>query len=758
MFMKKFLRWVVNDCSRRSKSIERDVDLVMWLLLQRDDLPRAVPPSATVSSENTAASGRSTASAHASPTPHPFTELAPHPHIMVLRVLYYTCACDTFTLDDSQEVSVRPSVLLAFRRGCHDEVSISYSSVCTRVCVGRLLEALMTWGNRSVVKLDDDDESHWHNSTLTDETPFPWYPAPILPLTACHHPSSTLELLRHLITRLDMNRLAASALPEYARPPAPIGGWMPEVLVASGVSGSVDRDWLAEQQELLVQIVECVAAAAVRLAPFSGGQAWLHSSTSVAASCAAASCVSYLSSLTCGNVRLDCSIPCSLDACDVTARVLLAMKQPLQPPEIETITAHALLPLYMALLYQGPLALALRSVAGVQLLRLSQHIRTMSHFQWLATFSAKLLAHFSSRDDLCSAAPLLSCACVATAVIQQCHKVQTPASVVQILPKMADSSVISHRLNAIACMTALVDAGFISNLSALSSLSSSSSVLEAAVVAPWGANAHLFADAPSLQRPLADPSHHACLAVAKLYKAIFACKKYLKSSPRMQASFTRSFHEFFRLYVLRPSVPLQLLSYVITCIYYEGGERVRCMLEGQCDIVAGCGMRRMLLLCDGFFCRWPILNGCDGGPKELLPDECTQLLAKLRSASPLETIGINIVCRCLLQTVDAEQRAMLLLSEALNDGLSQSFEAIAQLMRDYVDEGDVAFRNIALRMCVNVMMVERDTVNRRAVASSISGGGSSSSGSSSTIIPRTPLVASIMALSNSASVRGALEW
>jgi hypothetical protein len=93
---------------------------------------------------------------------------------------------------------------------------------------------------------------------------------------------------------------------------------------------------------------------------------------------------------------------------------------------------------------------------------------------------------------------------------------------------------------------------------------------------------------------------------------------------------------------------------------------------------------------------------------------------------------------------------MLMLSESLNDGLSSSYESITPLMRAFVDEGDVAFRDAALRMCVSVMMVERDAVHRRAAAGS-------SSSSSSSAIPRAQLVASIMALSNSGSVRAALE-
>jgi hypothetical protein len=315
---------------------------------------------------------------------------------------------------------------------------------------------------------------------------------------------------------------------------------------------------------------------------------------------------------------------------------------------------------------------------------------------------------------------------------------------------MADSSVISHRLNAIACMTALVEAGFVAALasaSSLSPISSSPSILEAALVAPWEASTHLFADAPGLQLPLADPSHHACIAVAKLYRAIFSCKKHLKASPRMQASLTRSFHEFYNVHVLRPSVPLQLLSFVVACVYPEGGERVRCMLEGQCDIVASCGMRRMLLLCDGPFCRWPVLCGGDAATKEMLPDECAHLLAKLRTASPLETVGINIVCHALLQNVDAEQRAMLMLSEALNDGLSASFEAISLLLRRFVDDEDATFRGAALRMCVNVLIVERDAVHRRAP----------SGGSSSAAVPRLQLVTTIMALSANACIRGAVD-
>ena len=175
-------------------------------------------------------------------------------------------------------------------------------------------------------------------------------------------------------------------------------------------------------------------------------------------------------------------------------------------------------------------------------------------------------------------------------------------------------------------------------------------------MSPWDTTSQLFADAPNLQRPLTDPSYHACMAVAKLYRAVFACKQHLKSSPRMQASLTRSFHEFFRVHVLRPSVPLQLLAFVVTCVYPVGGERVRCMLEGQCDVVAACAMRRMLLMCDGVFCRWPGLVGGEGGAKELLPDECAQLLAKHRSSSPIEAAGVNIVCRSLLQQIDVEQR------------------------------------------------------------------------------------------------------
>ena len=173
---------------------------------------------------------------------------------------------------------------------------------------------------------------------------------------------------------------------------------------------------------------------------------------------------------------------------------------------------------------------------------------------------------------------------------------------------------------------------------------------------------------------------------------------------------------------------------------------MRCMLEGQCDIVAQCGMRRMLLMCDGAFCRWPVLSGCDGGPRELLPDECTQLLSKFRVTSPLEAGGIGLVCRALLRELGLDQRGMVMLSEALNDGSSSSYEVITLLMRSFVDEGEVAFRNAALRMCVSVMMVERDSAQRRSAAVS-----------SSTSIPRVQLVASIMALSNSGSIRAALE-
>ncbi len=154
-----------------------------------------------------------------------------------------------------------------------------------------------------------------------------------------------------------------------------------------------------------------------------------------------------------------------------------------------------------------------------------------------------------------------------------------------------------------------------------------------------------------------------------------------------------------------------------------------------------------MLLCDGAFCRWPALCGADGGAKDLLPDECTQLLAKLRTTSPLETAGVVIVCRSLLQQLDLDQRAMLMLGEALNDGSSASFEGVALLIRNFVDGGDVAFRNAALRMCVNVMMVERDSAHRRVGSSS----------SSSTAIPRAQLIVSIVALSNSRIVRFALE-
>jgi hypothetical protein len=185
----------------------------------------------------------------------------------------------------------------------------------------------------------------------------------------------------------------------------------------------------------------------------------------------------------------------------------------------------------------------------------------MSHFHWLKDFSAKLLAHCSTRDDACCCAPLLSCTSVATAVMQECQKTQAPSAVLHALPRMTDSSVMSHRISAIACMTALVEAGFVANVASASALTSSS-VLEAALLAPWQASTHLFADAPNIQRPLADVSYHACISVAKLYKAVFACKKHLKAGPRLQASVTRSFHEFFRVHVLRPSVPLQLLSYV----------------------------------------------------------------------------------------------------------------------------------------------------------------------------------------------------
>jgi hypothetical protein len=102
----------------------------------------------------------------------------------------------------------------------------------------------------------------------------------------------------------------------------------------------------------------------------------------------------------------------------------------------------------------------------------------------------------------------------------------------------------------------------------------------------------------------------------------------------------------------------------------------------------------------------------------------------------------------LLQQIDVEQRAMLMLSEALNDGLSTSFESISLLLRRFVDDGDAAFRGMALRMCVNVVIVERDVVHRRAA------GGSSSS----TSVPRLQLVTSILALCASAVIRGSLEW
>ncbi len=745
-FLKKFLRWANSDCSRVNRSVHADIDIILWLLLQRDDLARASLPSPTSAASSTEGGN----SSHVSDV---FKALAPHHSITVLRSIYYTFACDTFTLDDAHEVSVRPSVLTALRRGCHDHVSSGFARGYLRVCVGRMLEALMAWHSATSVQVDVNDGVDGHDrsaAVAVDASSASWQPAPIFPFAACHHPSSSLDLLRHLLTRIDMNTMAAGGLQDYPRPPAPNGGWMPEALVGSKTVGaSVDEHWLNEQLELLAQVVECVAAAALRFAPFSGSQQWQNSFGTAASSSAAASCVSYLSSLTCGHVRLDCTAPCSLDACDVKSRVLFSMKQPKQASDMESITAHALLPLYYALLYQGPMALALRSAAAMQLLRLSQHIRIVSYFHWLKDFSSKHVEHCCSRDDLCCAAPLLSCACVAVAVIQECQKTQIPPSVLHALTKMADSSTISHRLNAIACTAALVDAGFVAALassSPLSPVSSSSSILESALIAPWDATTHVFADAPGLQRPLSDPSHHALIAVAKLYKAVFACKKHLKASPRMQASLTRSFHEFFKVHVLRPSVPLQLLSFVVTCVYPEGGERVRCMLEGQCDIVAGCGMRRLLLLCDGAFCRWPVLCGADGGTKEMLPDECAHLLAKLRSASHLEAVGITIVCRPLLQQIDVEQRAMLMLSEALNDGLSSSFEAISLLLRRFVDDGDAEFRGMALRMCVNVLIVERDVVHRRSAA-----------GSSSTAVPRLQLVATILALCASASVRGTLE-
>jgi hypothetical protein len=88
-----------------------------------------------------------------------------------------------------------------------------------------------------------------------------------------------------------------------------------------------------------------------------------------------------------------------------------------------------------------------------------------------------------------------------------------------------------------------------------------------------------------------------------------------------------------------------------------------------------------------------------------------------------------------------------MLSEALNDGLSSSFEAIAQLVKQFVHTNDAAYRTTALRMCVSVLVVERDALHRRAAAGS----------SSSTAVPRTQLVATIMALSTNATVRGTLE-
>jgi hypothetical protein len=509
----------------------------------------------------------------------------------------------------------------------------------------------------------------------------------------------------------------------------------------------VDEDWLMEQQDLLVQVVECVAATALRHAPFSGAQRWGNSFAAAAASSAASSCMLYMAALTCGHLRIDCTVPCSLDACDVSSHVSFSMKQPKQSVEVESITAHALLLLYHALLYQGPLALALRSTAAVQLLRLTRYIRFISHFHWLKDFSVKLLAHCQACDDECNAVPIVSCACVAVAVIRECQDIAVPSSVLRALSKLTESSIVSHRLTAISCFTALVEAGCAAALTHPSPINSSISALEAVLSSPWAASTHPFADASILQQPPADPSHHSCITVAKLYKAVFACKKHLKSSPRLQASMTRLFHDFFRTHVLQPCTPLQLLSYVVTCVYPEGGERVRCMIERQHDIVAGCGIRRFLLLCDGAFCRWPVLVGSEGGSKDLLHEEATQLLAALRTTSPLETIGVNFVCRSLLQQLDAEQRVILMLGEALNDGWSSSFEGVVLQLRWFVENGDFACRTFALRMCSGIMALERDALARRTAL-----------GSSSTAVPRLQLVAAVTALSMSGAIRGALEW
>ncbi len=362
-FMKRFLRWVVNDCSRSSRSMQRDVDVILWLLLQRPDLASSATSSSPAAS---AAVEAVPASSSAPKQQHSFVHLAPHSSIIGLRLLYYSYSCDTYgfsfptltfcntlcryTLDDAGEVSVRPSVLLATRRSSHDDGNLGYSSSFMRVCVGRMMEALVVGVNRSALQLDVDDDAVRSDDVCSDCACAPWYPASILPLAACSHPSSVLDLICHLLTRIDMSTLATNILHDYPRPPAPQAGWMPEALVVAGAqAATVDRDWLCEQQELLVQVVECVAAAALRHAPFRGGQTWQSSSTSAEASSAAASCAAYLSSLTCGHVRLDCTSPCSLDACDVTLRVLFAMKQPKQPAEMESITAHALLPLYVLL-------------------------------------------------------------------------------------------------------------------------------------------------------------------------------------------------------------------------------------------------------------------------------------------------------------------------------------------------------------------------------------------------------------------------
>ena len=91
-----------------------------------------------------------------------------------------------------------------------------------RVCVGRMLEVIFGAGSKLRDDDDDDDDDDVDDDddrqlcvdeacpvVTSDGLLSPLPPPPLLPLIACHVPSRTLMLIRHLLGRIDMKTMAA---------------------------------------------------------------------------------------------------------------------------------------------------------------------------------------------------------------------------------------------------------------------------------------------------------------------------------------------------------------------------------------------------------------------------------------------------------------------------------------------------------------------------------------------------------------------